>query len=178
MTIMPTRPLALALTACVCAAFRTPTVTRRDAIATLAVFAAPPAIAREAAPTTFDLLPESANVRPFVHYLENAGQLASHLEWYANGVDSTVGVGLDQEITLFAATYAPRPGSLVDAGPLPGLTELKAAYENLSYHFTRYKADTTTPLPDSLAGTVSRNAREAQKRIERVKALRAESAAS
>ena len=47
-----------------------------------------------------------------MNYLENAGQLASHLKWYAQGVDPSVGAGLDDEITQFAAIYAPRPGAL------------------------------------------------------------------
>ena len=151
---------------------------RRQVLASAgAVFTVPPACALDAPSTTFGLKAENANVRPFVYYLENANRLAEHLELYAGGVDPQVGVGLEKEITQFATTYAPRPGSLVDAGPTPGLPELKTAYDALAYHLVRYKADTTTPLPDALASTVLRNSKEALKRIRRAQAVR-DSAAS
>ena len=115
-------------------------------------------------PTNFLLLPEG---RPYVNYLENAGQLASHLKWYSQGIDSSVGVGLDDEIKRFAAVYAPRPGALIDAGATPGLAELMTAYDALANHFSRYGSSTSTPLPDALAATVRRNATVAQKLIKR-----------
>ena len=78
-----------------------------------------------------------------------------------------MGAALDDEITTFAATYAPRPGSLLDAGPTPGLSELKTSYDALAYHFARYGDDTAEPLSDELASTVLRNAVAARKRIKR-----------
>ena len=115
-------------------------------------------------PTNFLLLPEG---RPYVNYLANAGQLASHLKWYSQRVDASVGAGLDDEIKRFAAIYAPRPGALIDAGVTPGLAELMTAYDALTNHFSRFGSDTSTPLPDALAATVRRNAVVAQKLIKR-----------
>ena len=90
--------------------------------------AAPPQLVN----TDFDLVPEPG--RPYIHYLENAERLAQNLLWFADGVDTAVASALDAEITAFAATYAPRPGDLVGAGPMPGLVELKTAYDALAYH--------------------------------------------
>jgi len=110
--------------------------------------------------------------RPFNHYLENADRLASNLVRFAESADLAVGEALDAEITAFATVYAPRPGSLIDAGPTPGLSELKTSYDALAYHFARYRGGRNAePLPEALASTVRRNALAAQKRIQKTQAV-------
>ena len=134
------------------------------------VWSAPPAraeLTRAPPPTNFLLLPEG---RPYVNYLENAGQLASHLKWFSSqGVDSVVGAApLNDEITQFTAIYAPRPGTLIEAGTTPGLAELMTACDALAPHFSRYDGG-ILPLPDALAASVRRNAFVAQKLIKRAR---------
>ena len=159
-----------------------PTLARRDllVLSTAPVLAASRAAAAldaadvpavRSRPTDFELIPDPG--RPYAHYLENAGKLADNLVWFADGVDRGVGKALDAEITSFNAIYAPRPGALVDAGPTPGLSELKTSYDALAYHFARYRAKKIAePLPDALASTVRRNALAAQKRIQKTQAAR------
>jgi hypothetical protein len=110
--------------------------------------------------------------RPYIHYLENAEKLAEHLISFADGVDLSVGDALDAEITAFSATYAPRPGALIDGGPVPGINELKTSYDALAYHLARYRGRKLEPLPEALASTVRRNALAAQKRILKVQEAR------
>ena len=118
-------------------------------------------------PKDFGLLPEG---RPFTHYLDNAGKLASHLRYYAettavtNGAASIV-LALDEEMASFAAIYASRPGSPMDAMQTPGLTELLAAYDTLKRHFDRYGSGTSTPLSEADSSSVLRNSVAAQRRI-------------
>ena len=131
--------------------------------------AEPPTVPARTPPTNFLLLPEG---RPYFNYLQNAGQLASHLKWYSQGVDSSVGPRLDGEITRFAAIYAPPPGALIEAGATPGLAELITAYDALANHFLLNGGDTLTPLPDAVASTVRRNAVTAQKLIKRAQDAR------
>ena len=173
--------MALAASTSTSAAFKlaSQAMERRHAIAALApalLIHAPHAIAVEpmrTPPTDFRLLPEG---RPYVNYLQNAGQLAAHLKWYSQGVDPVdpgVGAALADEITRFSAIYTPRPGALVDStGATPGLTELRTAYDALADHFSRAGCDAQAPLPDALAATVRRNAVAAQKLIRKAQQSR------
>ena len=133
---------------------------------------AAPVAAQSPPPTDFDLRSEPG--RPFIHYLENADQLAEHLLWYAEGADGKVAAALDAEITAFDATYGPRPGiSRIEAGPTPGLSKLKAAYDALADHFARYRGrDVAEPLPEALASMLRSDALVAQKRIRKVRTRR------
>ena len=174
---MPPKVLLFLALSASAALLHTPKVIARRDIVFLALGPAlgPTACRAEASPTAgplprdFDVLPEAS--RPFNHYLENAERLASNLVCYADGADLSIGEALDGEITAFAAVYAPRPGALIDAGPTPGLSELKTAYDALAYHFARYRgASNAEPLPEALAGTVRRNALAAQNRIKKIRA--------
>ena len=152
--------------------YRSPKLARRA----LLIAAAPTLITSRVAavapdarlsPTDFDLLAEPRT--PYIHYLDNADKLCDHLLWFADGVDGNVAAALDAEITAFAATYPPRSEAPPDAGPTPGLSELKTAYDALAYHLARYRGrDTVEPLPEALAVTLRSNAIAAQKRIRKV----------
>ena len=172
--------LVLTISSASAALLGKPTIARRNvlyvAAAPILTFAPATIIAAPEAPDlqrtlkNFELVPDPG--RPHAHYLENAGNLADNLVLFADGgMERSVGEALDAEITAFAAMYAPRPGALVDAGPTPGLSELKTAYDALAYHFARYSGrDAAEPLPDALASTVRRNAIAAQKRIRKTQA--------
>lgn len=164
--------MALTMSACTALRLTLPIVRRRIVMAAIPALVASPAIAelvQTPPPTNFRLLPEG---RPYVNYLENASQLASHLKWYSSQVvDYDVGGGssLNDEITQFTAIYAPRPSSLIEEGTTPGLAELMTACDALTSHFSRYDGSIATPLPDALAATVRRNAFVAQKLIKRAR---------
>ena len=155
--------------ACATVVARLPHSRRFVLAAAPAFLAAAPAVPSAAAvsvplpPTDFGLFPEG---RPYTRYLDNAEKLVSHLQYYAASSDAALGPKLDEEITQFAAIYATRPGAL-EASDTPGLAELKAAYDALTYHFARYGSGTTTPLSEATASTVYRNAVAARKRIRR-----------
>ena len=171
--------LPLILTSASAALVRAPSLKRRDCVllGAASALSSPSTaygVSSEALParalTEFVVIAEPG--RPYLHYLENAEKLAGHLISFADGVDLSLSDPLDAEITAFAATYAPRPGALIDAGPTPGITELKTSYDALAYHFARYRGRDAEPLPEALAGTVRRNALAAQKRIQKVQAAR------
>ena len=122
----------------------------------------------------FGLYPEG---RPFTHYSENAGKLASHLEWFISPKgDPAFRSALESEMAAFAATYMQQSAARQDAAEtLPGIAELGAAIDALAQFFASSGSDAAAggappPLPESLVDTVRRNTRATKKLLRRAQA--------
>lgn len=150
-------------------------VSRRVLLAGAATTLLPPPEARAAAaivarPTSFSLVPEKS--APYSqHYVENAQQLASHLQYYVGSIEADVGASLKDEIIKFSSVY--RRDGYTPYGPMPGLPSLQTAYGALTAHWARYGTAKCEPLPDSLSATILRNVGDAQKALQRAEAARA-----